>query len=123
MAVVDDILEQLRTIEDVSCVFDGELPDRYTVSATPVLVLHHISSTPAITIDGTVIGAEGRWQVSVHGSKLHNVRLIAQAVATALHGFSSSLVQSCDYDSWPGTRRESTAPLEYHAPVDFIVQS
>lgn len=119
--VADELIAQLKKVSGVGAVFDTDVPDRFTVGQSPTLVLQHISTVGAQAVDGTLYGGNEQWQVSVRGSHLGNVRAAAQAVKNSLHGFSSASIKRCDFDSWPGTIRESANPVEYHAPVSFNI--
>jgi hypothetical protein len=119
--VIDDLIARLRTL-GAAAVFDTEVVDGHSVGVTPTLIVQHVSSVPSHAIDGAKYGESERWQVSVRGSSLHRVRIMAQAVSDSLDGYQSESIARCTYESWPGTIREgSGATREYHAPVDFNI--
>jgi hypothetical protein len=119
--VVDDLLTRLRTL-GAAAVFDTEVGDGHSVGVTPTLIVQHVSSVPEHAIDGAKYGESERWQVSVRGSSLHRVRIMAQTVIAALDNYTSESIARATYESWPGTIREgSGSTREYHAPVDFNI--
>ncbi len=126
MAVHDELLARLKTVDGTAAVFDIEtLPQAYTSGSAPYLLLQDISTVPDVPIDDSVIGTDGNWQVSVRGRNLRNVRTVAQAVADSLHGFSSDSIKHVARESWLGTLSEGggTQPREFHAPLEFTVKT
>lgn len=119
--VVDDLLAQLKTVSGIAAVYDSGLPDGYVPARAPVLVVSHISTVPDVPIDDSILGYEDRWQVSVIGGNPANVRTAVSGVIAALHSFSGETISRCEFDSQPGTFRDGTNPVQYHAPVDFLV--
>lgn len=116
-------MARLKSVHGVAAVFDTDIPERHAIGASPTLVLQHISDVPEKTIAGDIHTDVERYQVSVRGAKLASVRTVARRVIDALHGYQSDTIKRVDYESWPGTIRGDADPLEFHAPVDFMVRS
>jgi hypothetical protein len=122
MAVADELLARLRAVPGIASAFDTSAPDRHPFGASPTLILQHVSTVPTHSIDGALALDEDRWQVSVIGANLANVRTVAQAVRDSLHGYRSDAIKYVSFESAPGEFSEgSGATREHHAPVDFIV--
>lgn len=119
--VADDLIARLADVR-AARIFDTEASDGYSFGPVPTLIVQHISAAPSASIDGALYASTERWQVSAIGTKLHSVRIMAQAVIRSLHGYTSESIKRADYDSWPGTIAEGSGPTRtYHAPVDFSI--
>jgi hypothetical protein len=122
MPAADELLARLRAVPGIAKAFDTEAPAGYTFGPSPALILQHVSTAPTHSIDGALALDEDRWQVSVIGANLANVRTVALAVRDSLHGYRSDAIKYVGFESAPGVISEGSGPTrEYHAPVDFIV--
>lgn len=131
MAVNDDIYAALASVSGVDAVYDTKRPDGYDLTGA-VLVFSLVSDVPSVPIDGAIIGHDQRWQVSVYVKDraygdsatpaLAYARQIKADVIAALHGYESGSIKRADYDTSTNEIYDAEG-VEYHIPVDFLIQT
>ena len=120
MSVTSDLYTALSPVAADS-VFDTKMPDDLAITA-PVIVFQLISDTPAVPIDGAIIGREQRWQVSVYSPDITTARATGAAVITALHGLKAATIKRAEFELSLELYDSSVVPPLYHIPLDFIVE-
>lgn len=102
--------------------YDTKLPDDFSLAGT-ALVFQMISDVPSGSIDGTILGYEQRWQVSIYDVDLERARAVKNAVISALHMLSGNFIKLCVFESAQEFVQVATVPPSYHIPLDFIISA
>jgi len=118
--VNEDIYTALENV-DVDGLYDTKRPDGMDLTRT-VIVFSQVSDIPGVPIDGTIIGRTERWQVSIYSKDLSAARTAKADVIAALHAYEGGNIIRADFDSGPGEDYDPES-LEFHIPIDFIIES